>query len=170
MPRPLVFFFAVVATAVGCGGSSTPDLGGSSSGGSSTSSSGGSSTSSSSSSSSGGTCGTLPPIACFCGSPVCENGKWGCSSCKADAGSSFTCGTQTCRPSEMCTDMAPGIALPDGGTPPDYIACQAIPAACIANPTCDCIVTALKSAISGCTPSQCKVDASGHVTVYCLGA
>jgi hypothetical protein len=69
----------------------------------------------------------------------------------------------------MCTDTAPGIAFPDGGTPPDYLACQGIPTGCTSNPTCDCIVNLLKTSLSGCYPSSCNVDAYGRVTVYCMG-
>jgi hypothetical protein len=69
----------------------------------------------------------------------------------------------------MCTDMTPGIAFPDGGTPPDYLSCGTIPNECTATPTCDCVVTALKKG-SFCYPSACKADAQGNLTVTCMGA
>jgi hypothetical protein len=68
----------------------------------------------------------------------------------------------------MCTDTPPSIASLDGGTPPDYWACDAIPAACRTTPTCACIVPALKG-ISLCHPSNCTEDTQHHVWITCMG-
>jgi hypothetical protein len=99
---------------------------------------------------------------------ICQNGAWdkaglGCA-CHVGA---FSCGASaTCSSnSQMCVDQAPGIAFPDGSVPPDSFTCDALPAACVSDPTCACV-----TAQHPC-PTQvasCDITGSG-VTVHCMG-
>ncbi|MFI5301412.1 MAG: hypothetical protein ACHREM_25275, partial [Polyangiales bacterium] len=84
----------------------------------------------------------------------------------ADTGSTtFACGPTTCAVNALCADYAPGIRLPDGGTPADYFTCTKFPSACDSTPTCDCVS---KHMPTGCT-GTCTLDADGHATVHCMG-
>jgi len=101
---------------------------------------------------------------------ACQSGAWtklgvGCACQAADAGP-FACGSATCSGSEYCVDQAPGIALPDGGTPPDSFTCSELPPACEATPTCSCV-----KANGACAPTQVAScdESNGQVTVHCLG-
>ena len=119
-------------------------------------------------------------VSCVQGNPCCDgkwdctNGRWnllmfGCACLPADAGwdaGPFVCGGATCTASQMCVDQAPGIAFPDGGTPPHSYSCSGIPSACAPNPTCACV-----KANGACAPTglaSCDENA-GHITVHCLG-
>lgn len=114
---------------------------------------------------------------CCDGAWTCDtaSGKWtklygGCACLPPDAGwdaGPFTCGpTATCTASQVCEDHPPGIAYADGGAPPHWYQCTAVPAACADYPTCACV-----KAAGACSPSQVAScdDANGHVTVHCLG-
>jgi hypothetical protein len=110
-------------------------------------------------------CGGSAKPLCLCGTPTCDSHRWVCS---ASCPTPFPCGTETCQGNMICTDTSAGMEFPDGGTPPDSLACRPIPSACQTTPTCDCIVSALKSTNS-CYPSKCTEDAQGHVLVNCMG-
>jgi len=118
-----------------------------------------------------------PPgdVCCIGYAWICQNGAWtkasvGCA-CLTDSGGGggpFACGpSTTCSSgSRYCVDQAPGIALPDGGTPPDSYSCDALPPACQTNPTCACV-----KANGACSPTavaSCD-ESSGQVTVHCMG-
>jgi hypothetical protein len=117
-----------------------------------------------------------PPgdICCVGYSWMCFNGQWkkmgvGCA-CQVEAGlpegGPFACGGTTCdSPGQVCVDQAPGIALPDGGVPPDSYSCGSLPAACAGDPTCACV-----SAHDPCSTQLSGCDESGGaITVHCMG-
>lgn len=77
-----------------------------------------------------------------------------------DAGP-FTCGAASCTAGQYCTEQGSGI---DGGS--SSHSCAAVPSACTATPTCDC----LKAHAPSCAAPTCTTDAAGHMTLHCLGA
>lgn len=113
-------------------------------------------------------------ICCIGYSWICQNGVWtkasvGCA-CQTGLGDGgpFACGpTTTCSSAtQYCDDQPPGIALPDGGVPPDSYTCVALPAECASNPTCACVES--HGACSPNTVASCD-ESAGQVTVHCLG-
>ena len=73
--------------------------------------------------------------------------------------SSFACGNKQCDPqTQFCEVFPPGIAFPDGGTPPSSYACSPLPAGCTAAPTCACVKPSTSNV-------QSCADGSGGVTV-----
>jgi hypothetical protein len=118
-----------------------------------------------------------PPgdICCVGYAWMCQNGQWtkagvGCA-CQVEAGvpdgGPFACGpSATCNSStQYCVDQAPGIAFPDGGTPPDSYTCNSLPTACALDPTCACVTAhnACPTSVASCD------DTGGQVTVHCMG-
>ena len=75
-----------------------------------------------------------------------------------DAGP-IVCGGKACKTNEYCTTSSGGQAPADGGSNTSYV-CGMIPNACVATPTCACLMA---NGISGC---QCN-DSSGWPYVTC---
>jgi hypothetical protein len=117
----------------------------------------------------------------------CQSGKWvklglGCACLPKDTGVAdtggevsdakpvdagpFACGSVTCTPDQICTARPPGVPT-DASPPPIYYSCMTMPSACVATPTCDCVKAHVDAS---CSPTTCSVDASGHVTLGCMGA
>jgi hypothetical protein len=106
---------------------------------------------------------------------TCTNGAWwkaglGCA-CIPDT---FACGKVLCTAGEICVDRPPGVAFPDGGTPPPdaYLSCEPAPAACTGLPTCACAADS-RPATDPCSTKiagvTCADDGAGHVTLQCMG-
>jgi hypothetical protein len=100
---------------------------------------------------------------------MCQNGAWTKAGvgCACYVGQPFACGGSTsCNSkSQYCVDQAPGVALPDGGVPPDSYSCDSMPAECASFPTCACVTAhnPCPTALAGCDESN------GEVTVHCMG-
>jgi hypothetical protein len=172
----LLVFLSAVA---GCGSTVVASENGGAGGSATTSSSGGT----------GGGCIT-PTVGQACGAsdlacqpadPCCTGYEWVCTEgewqkeglgCACQAMMPFPCGTTTCQGGQICEDQPPGVAVPDGGTPPDSYTCVPVPSACAASPSCACIGDALPSS-DPCSPKTplvtCTEDGAGHVTLHCLG-
>jgi hypothetical protein len=76
-----------------------------------------------------------------------------------DAGPVY-CGGKACVSNQFCLTGYGGAAPPEGGTNVSY-SCTQIPPACIANPTCACLMA--NGGTNGC---QCS-DATGFPAVTC---
>jgi len=159
---------AFVVIAAGCSGTpSTPIDGG---GDSSTGGDGGCISPTEGASCSPNDVACQPADICCTGySWMCQNAVWAKAGvgCACFVGGPFACGpSATCNSkSQFCVDQAPGIALPDGGTPPDSFSCSSLPAECTSYPTCACV-----SQHDPCPTSLASCDDSnGEVTVHCMG-
>lgn len=104
--------------------------------------------------------GTLRSSECRCyGSrPGCTCGAsgWVCADAGADAGRSFACGeTLRCDGNaEFCRGVSGGVMA---GT---RYSCEALPAECVASPTCACVVPE-----PGATTCRREPDGSIHVSI-----
>lgn len=108
------------------------------------------------------------------GNPCCDSawrcldGKWQslAANC-ACVTQSEGCGDKTCTAGQYCQVQPPGIAFPDGGTPPTDYECIDPPSSCAGAPTCACLEAAPPCSIASCTDSQGEV--ATLVTVNCIG-
>jgi hypothetical protein len=113
---------------------------------------------------------TPDQTACSDGNP-CSTGEWTCDQGTMTWGKVVpicdlqapNCGPLWCMPGSYCLELGPGVAAVDGGTPSPSYACTALPASCLASPSCACIEASLPAG-SECT---CTQDGSGLVTVHC---
>ena len=78
-----------------------------------------------------------------------------------------TCGTKTCSTGQYCQVQPPGIALPDGGTPPTGYDCMDPPPSCGGSPSCACLEAAPPCAIDSCNDTSGEVGTI--VTLSCIG-
>jgi hypothetical protein len=99
-------------------------------------------------------------------------GGGGAGGCACTGPAPVVCGQRTCTTGEYCQVSPPGIEPPDGGAPGAGYACEALPADCVATPTCACLGEAI-GAGEPCSPAfgaMCRVDAEGGITVVCVDA
>ena len=168
MRAPLVFVVLGTALVAGCSGTPASPLDG---GGDGATGDGGCIAPTEGASCSPNDVACQPPgdVCCVGYAWMCQNGVWVKAGvgCACYVGGPFACGpSTTCNSKQQyCVDQAPGIALPDGGTPPDSYSCGSMPADCASYPTCACVTAhnPCPTQVSSCTENN------GEVTVHCMG-
>lgn len=124
----------------------------------------------------GGICGAeFATCDCVGRAPRAEDGQFSAFSDAHDIGvactagrcqshiASFACGNLQCdSKTEFCEVFPPGIAFPDGGTPPSSYACSPVPTGCMLPTTCACVTNATAN-VQSCS------DAGGRITVTHFG-
>jgi len=110
-------------------------------------------------------------IACGCGGQ--PSGPAADATAAIDAGvpdgadAAFTCGQAICTADQLCYELAAGRAI-DAGLPPDAAVeqpgCAPIPAACAADPTCDCLI---QNVTTSCPYAPTCQISNGHPYLVC---